>query len=63
MIIRYLSVLGDAPQVFVILIGAFAFSLFAGLTIHEFSHAFVADSLGDSTPRRFGRLSLSLIHI
>ena len=59
MIIRYLSVLGDAPQVFVILISAFAFSLFAGLTIHEFSHAFVADSLGDSTPRRFGRLSLN----
>jgi len=57
-ILRYLSVLGDAPEVFVILIGAFAFSMLAGLTFHEFSHAFVADSLGDRTPRRFGRVSL-----
>ena len=51
--------LGDAPLVFLILIGAFTFSLFAGLTIHEFSHALVADRLGDRTPRRFGRLSLN----
>jgi len=57
-ILRYLSVLGDAPEVFVILIGAFAFSMLVGLTFHEFSHAFVADSLGDHTPRRFGRVSL-----
>lgn len=59
MILRYLSVLGDAPLVFLILIGAFSFSLFAGLTIHEFSHALVADRLGDRTPRRAGRLSLN----
>jgi Zn-dependent protease len=58
-ILRYLSVLGDAPEVFVILIGAFAFSMLVGLTFHEFSHAFVADSLGDRTPRRFGRVSLN----
>jgi Zn-dependent protease len=57
-ILRYLSVLGDAPEVFVILIGAFAFSMLVGLTFHEFSHAFVADSLGDHTPRRLGRVSL-----
>lgn len=59
MILRYLSVLGDAPLVFLILLAAFSFSLFAGLTIHEFSHALVADRLGDRTPRRFGRLSLN----
>lgn len=29
------------------------------LTVHEFSHAFVADRLGDDTPRRQGRLTLS----
>ncbi|NYE58661.1 site-2 protease family protein [Carboxydothermus ferrireducens] len=35
-----------------------------GLTIHEFSHALVATSLGDDTPRREGRLTLSpLSHI
>jgi Zn-dependent protease len=29
------------------------------LTIHEYSHAVVADKLGDDTPRRQGRLTLS----
>ncbi|MEB2311527.1 MAG: site-2 protease family protein [Sorangiineae bacterium] len=29
------------------------------LTVHEFAHAYVADRLGDDTPRRQGRLTLS----
>lgn len=29
------------------------------LSVHEFSHAFAADRLGDPTPRRQGRLTLS----
>ncbi|MEZ4224136.1 MAG: site-2 protease family protein [Polyangiaceae bacterium] len=29
------------------------------LSVHEFSHAWVADRLGDDTPRREGRLTLS----
>jgi Zn-dependent protease len=34
------------------------------LTVHEYSHARVADFLGDATPRRQGRLTLSpLAHI
>ena len=49
----------DEPLAFLVLIGAFATALFAGLTVHEYSHARVADHLGDSTPRRFGRLSLN----
>ena len=33
-------------------------------TFHEFAHAFVADRLGDSTPRAMGRLSLNpLVHL
>ncbi|MDA0352160.1 MAG: site-2 protease family protein [Chloroflexi bacterium] len=59
MILQYLSVLGDSPLAFLTLISAFAFALFAGLTVHEYSHALVADRLGDGTPRRFGRLSLN----
>lgn len=59
MIFTYLSVLGEAPLAFLILLSAFSFSLLAGLTFHEFSHALVADRLGDRTPRRFGRLSLN----
>ena len=35
-----------------------------GLTLHEFSHALVADRLGDSTARRMGRLTLNpLAHL
>lgn len=29
------------------------------LTFHEFAHAYVADKLGDDTPRRQGRLNLN----
>lgn len=34
-------------------------TMLLSLTVHEFSHAFVADRLGDQTPRRQGRLTLS----
>jgi Zn-dependent protease len=59
MVLRYLSVIGDAPEAFVILIAAFVFSMLVGLSFHEFSHAYVADRLGDRTPRSFGRLTLN----
>src|SRR5690606_2503422 len=59
MLLRYLSVLGDAPEVFLVLIGAVLFAFFVGLALHEFSHALVADSLGDRTPRLAGRLTLN----
>ena len=35
------------------------FSLLVGLTVHEASHALVADRLGDPTARRAGRISLN----
>jgi len=38
---------------------AFAISLIIAITIHEFSHAFVADHFGDPTPRSYGRVSLN----
>jgi hypothetical protein len=31
----------------------------AGISFHEFSHAYVADSLGDGLPRRMGRVTLN----
>ncbi len=34
-------------------------ALAVGITFHEFSHAFVADRLGDDTARLMGRLSLN----
>jgi Zn-dependent protease len=33
--------------------------LVIAITIHEFAHSFVADKLGDPTPRAYGRLSLN----
>lgn len=39
-------------------------ALIAAITIHEFSHAFVADYLGDPTPRLMKRLTLNpLAHL
>jgi len=34
-------------------------ALTLGLSYHEFSHAYVADSLGDGLPRRMGRVTLN----
>ena len=36
-------------------------ALVVGITFHEFSHAFVADELGDHRPRALGRVSLNPI--
>lgn len=39
-------------------------ALVVGITVHEFSHAFMADRLGDPTPRVQGRLTLNpLAHL
>ncbi|UQN06438.1 site-2 protease family protein [Deinococcus sp. QL22] len=50
-----LSLLTSNPTAFVII----AVALVLSLTIHEFAHAYVADRLGDPTPRRFGRVTLN----
>ncbi len=48
------------PLLFIIYVS----SLLVAITIHEFSHAWVADFLGDPTPRLDGRLKLNpLVHI
>ncbi len=39
-------------------------AIFIGFTFHEFMHAYVADKLGDPTPRSQGRLTINpLVHI
>ncbi len=40
----------------------FGVCIIIAITIHEFSHAFAADQLGDPTPRSQGRLSLNPLH-
>jgi len=44
----------DLPTLVGLLVG-----LLAGITFHEFSHAFVADQLGDHRVRALGRVSLN----
>lgn len=49
----------DAPTVV-----ARVITLVIAFTIHELAHAYVADQLGDDTPRRMGRLTLNpLAHL
>lgn len=45
-------------------IAGIAVALVVGITFHEFSHAFIADQLGDHRPRALGRVSLNpAVHI
>jgi Zn-dependent protease len=47
-----------------VLFGALVSALIAGISFHEFSHAFVADSMGDRLPRSLGRVTLNpLAHL
>lgn len=55
-----LDLLSRNPVTFLI----YVVSLLIAITIHEFSHAIVADRLGDPTPRVQGRISLNpLVHL
>jgi Zn-dependent protease len=49
-----ISLLFSSPQAFVVIFGG----LLLSITIHEFAHCWVADKLGDPTPRSKGRLTL-----
>lgn len=59
MLISYLDLLSDGVALFAVFFGSAIIALVAGVTFHEFSHAFVADRLGDRTARSMGRVSLS----
>ena len=52
---------GLAALVFITAVGS---ALIFGVAFHEFSHALMADTLGDTLPRRMGRLTLNpLAHL
>jgi len=60
----YFDLMKDDPFAGLVFIGAVLTALLAGITFHEFSHAYTADTLGDGTPRRFGRVTLNpLAHL
>lgn len=65
MLLRSIDILFSNPGAFLDIIIVFfvavAPALLIAVTVHEFSHAFVATYLGDHTARRLGRLSLNPI--
>jgi len=64
MIFRYLPLLYNDPVLGLLVMATMLGGLILAITIHEFSHALVADRLGDRTARDLGRLSLNpLVHL
>ena len=59
MLLGSYGLLADDPSGFFRLTVLVLLALVTAITIHEFSHAMVANSLGDNTARRLGRLSLN----
>lgn len=63
LIVENISTYINSPEKLLTLLLAIPGILIA-ITFHEFAHAFVADKLGDDTPRMQGRLSLNpLAHL
>ncbi len=64
MILVYLDLLKVDAFATVVFFTAIVTALIAGISFHEFSHAFTADTMGDPTPRSRGRVTLNpLAHL
>jgi Zn-dependent protease len=64
LLFRYLDRLDSDPLVAFVIFGALVTALIIGISVHEFSHAYVADSMGDRLPRSLGRVTLNpLAHL
>jgi Zn-dependent protease len=61
MLLWNLRLLIDDPAAFFLLVAIIGFSLLIAITVHEFSHAMMANRLGDPTAKRLGRLTLNPI--
>jgi len=61
MLLWNLRLLIHDPAAFFLLVAIVAFSLLIAITVHEFSHAMMANWLGDPTAKRLGRLTLNPI--
>ncbi|NQW22749.1 MAG: site-2 protease family protein [SAR202 cluster bacterium] len=59
MLLGSYQLIQDDLSGFVRLTVLIAFALVTAVTVHEFSHALVANGLGDTTARRLGRLSIN----
>lgn len=64
MLFRNLDLLRTDPVSFFFIILVVVVALTIAITVHEFSHGFVANFLGDPTAKRNGRLSFNpLVHL
>jgi Zn-dependent protease len=59
MLLWNLDLLFDDPFLFFLMMVSVTIALLFALTFHEFGHAYMANRLGDPTPKRLGRLSLN----
>ena len=55
MLLWNLGLLRNDPKAFFLLAVVVALSLLIAITVHEFSHALMANRLGDPTAKRMGR--------
>ena len=59
MLLQYLSDFQQDPLTTLLLVLIIIVAIITAVTVHEFSHAVVADRLGDHTARRLGRLTIN----
>lgn len=59
MLFQTLSLFDTDPVLAVVVIASLCVSLAICISVHEFSHAFVASELGDNTARALGRVTLN----
>ena len=59
MLLPYFDYLDEGLLVFAVLFGSLLTALVTGIALHEASHAFTADRLGDGTARMMGRVTLN----
>jgi Zn-dependent protease len=59
LILRHTDLIGNDFTLFLTLTASTLFALVIGVAFHEFCHAFMANSLGDTLPARQGRVTLN----
>ena len=59
MLFQTLSLFDTDPVLAVVVLASLCVSLAVCISVHEFSHAFVASELGDNTARALGRVTLN----
>ena len=64
MILLHRDLIGNDNGLFLVLVASTLFALFVGVGFHEACHAYMANSLGDKTPKSQGRTTLNpLAHL